>query len=130
MESVLVDPFVPEQLNSRFSQAATGAASDIKSFTQIMEDGHSKEALEKAKVSRARSGEDITGWLVTNHKEWLDPKQDRTIEDLDIERTDLDAKIFAGDSTIEALQTTLENFKESNRGIEASLDETSKIIEV
>ena len=130
MDSVLVDPLAPEQLHWYFAQAATGAASDIKSFAQTMEDGRSKNAMKKAKESKAENGEDITGWLVIEHEDWLEVKQDSACEDVDMEGRGSDVKVNATDSRSEDLQAALGRFRESHLGIDVSLEMTTKTVKV
>lgn len=130
MESVLVDPVPPEQFQSHFIQSATGAAAEIKRFAQIMENGRSKDAMGKAKESKAKNGEDITGWLVVEHEDWLDAGHDVASEDVDIEGEASGKKVFTAESTSGDVQTILEKFKESHPSIEVSLDDTTGTVKV
>ncbi len=125
-----MDPIPPEQLHSHFIQAAAGAAGEIKSFAQTMEDTRSKDAMEKAKDSKAKNGEDITGWLVADHEDWLDMKLDGASEDDYIEVEASDAMVFTTDSTSESTEAVLEKFKESHPGIEVLLEGTRSTIRV
>ena len=129
MNSVLVDPPAPEQLHLHFAQAARNAASDIKSFAQIMEDSRTKEVLERAKESKARNAEDITNWLVTEHKDWLDVKDDQLGDALDL-GGDVGAAVSGAEITVEGMQSILEKFRESHLGVEVSLEESSRTIKV
>ena len=130
MDSIFVDSRSPDQLYSHFSQTAIGAAKDIKSFAQLTEDSKSKEALNKAKESRANDAEGITAWRVSEHADWLDVKKEDAVEDsqVDINNEDIDAS--AGELTVENMQATLEKFKASYTDIEADLDGDTRTIKV
>lgn len=130
MNSVLMDPIPPEQLHSHFTQAATGAASEIKSFAQTMEDGRTRDVMEKAKESKANNVEDIAGWLVVEHEDWLDTRHDGASEDVDKKGEVSDPKVFIAGSTSEDFQGVLEKFKESHPGIEVSLEDTTSTVKV
>lgn len=128
MDSIFVDSRSPDQLYSHFSQTAISAAKDIKSFAQLTEDTKSKEALNKAKESRANDAEGITAWRVSEHADWLDVKKEDTAQDSQIDTNNEDLDTSAGDLTVEDMQATLEKFKASHTDIEADLDgETSTV---
>ncbi|KAL2048668.1 hypothetical protein N7G274_000580 [Stereocaulon virgatum] len=130
MDSVLVDPSSPEQLYSHFSQAAMGAANDIKEFGHLMDQKKSKEVLEKAKESRAKDAEGITGWIVSAHGDWLDMKKEEDSDDPEIDGEGKDTAVSAMDTNPEDMQAVVEKFKESHPGIEASFDTDFKTVKV
>ncbi|MCJ1467629.1 hypothetical protein MMC07_006254 [Pseudocyphellaria aurata] len=73
----ILDPLLgkkssPEALYGNFSRAATGAFKDIEEFSGIIDDPRNRSILERARISRAENSEGITGWKVTEHKNWLD----------------------------------------------------------
>lgn len=128
MDSVLVDPPSPDQLHSNFSQAANGAAQAIKNFTLLVEDGRTKDVMEKAKESRARNGEDITGWRVTEHEDWLDVKHADGNDDVDKEE---EGAVEAGVVlSVEDVNAALDKLRSTHTGIEASLNEDSGTVTV
>lgn len=128
MESVLVDPRSPDQLHSNFSQAANGAAQAIEHFTRLVEDSRTKEVMEKAKESKAKSGEGITGWKVTEHEDWLDVKYEDGNHDVDKEEEDI---AEAGDGpSVEDVNAALHKLRSAHAGIEASLDEKLRTVTV
>ena len=135
MDSVLVDPPSPDQLHSNFSQAANGAAQSIKHFTQLVEDGKTKEVMEKGKESRMKDGEGITGWKVTEHEDWLNLKQEDGNNDDDDDDDD-DGKeeesiVEVGDSpSMKNVNLVLDKFRSAHVGVEASLDEDSRTLTV
>ena len=128
MDSVLVDPASPDQLHSNFSQAANGAAQAIKNFTLMVEDSRTKEVMDKAKESRAKTVESITGWKVTEHEDWLNLKQADGNDDVD---KDEEGTAEAGDGpSAENVNTMLDKLRSSHAGIEVSLDEDSRTVTV
>lgn len=130
MDAVLVEPLAPEQVQLRFAQAAKDAAAEMKSFALVMKDERSKDVMEKAKKSRAKDGENIRTWLVTEHEDWLDVKQDGSSEGAELDGNDLDTKMFAAENNNGDIRNALEKFKESHPGIEASLEDATKTIKV
>ncbi len=128
MDSVLVDPPSPDQLHSNFSQAANGAAQAIKNFTQLVEDSRTREVIEKAKESRTKNGEGITGWKVTEHEDWLDVNQGDGNDDVDDEE---EGTAEAGDGpSAKDLNAALDKFRSAHAGVEASLNEESRTMTV
>ena len=130
MDSMFIDSRSPDQLHSHFSQTAIGAAKDIKSFAQLTEDSKSKEALNKAKESRANDAEGITAWRVSEHADWLDVKKGDAAEDSHMDTNNEELDTSAGDLTLEDMQATLKKFKASHMGIEADLDEDTRTVKV
>ena len=130
MDSIFVDSRSPDQLYSHFSETAIGAAKDIKSFAQLIEDSKSKEALNKAKESRVNDAEGITAWRVSEHADWLDIKKEAAAEDFQTDTNNEDLDTGAGDLTVEVMQATLEKFKASHTDIEADLDGETRTIKV
>lgn len=130
MDAVLVDPLSPERLHSHFSQAAMGAANDIKEFGRLMDQKKNKEVLEQAKESRAKDAEGITGWIVSAHGDWLDMKKEEGIDDLEIDGEGKNTATSAMDTNPEDMQGIVEKFKESHPGIEASFDADSNTVKV
>lgn len=128
MDSVLVDPPSPDQLHSNFSQAANGAATAVRQFTHLVEDSMSKEVMEKAKESRAKNGEGITGWKVTEHEDWLDVRQEDGNDDIDKEEEGA-AEACNGHS-VEDVTAALDKLRSAHAGIEASLCEDSRMVTV
>lgn len=130
MDAVLVEPLAPEQLQIRFAQAAKDAAAEMKSFALVMKDQRSKDVMEKAKKSRAKDGENIRNWLVTEHEDWLDVKQDGASEDAELDGNDSDTKMLTAETANGDIRNLLEKFRESHPSIEASLEDTTKTIKV
>lgn len=131
MHSFLVDPSSPDQLHSKFSQAANGAAQSIKQFTQLVEDASTKEVMDKAKESRMKDGEGITGWKVTEHEDWLNPKQEDDSNKSDGDEIDEEGIVETGDGpNAEDMSSLLEKFRSAHAGVEASLDEDSRTVTV
>lgn len=128
MHSVLLDPPSPDQLHSNFTQAANGAASAIKQFTQLVEDSRTKEIMEKAKGSRAENSEGITGWQVAEHEDWLDIiREDGSHDAVKEEGNIADA---GGGSSVNDVNAALGTFRSAHMGVEVLLDEGSKMVTV
>lgn len=126
MDSVLVDPPSPDQLHSNFSEAANGAAQAMKDFALLVEDSRTKEVMEKAKESRAKNGEEIIGWKVTEHEDWLAVKHEDGNDDVDKEE---EGAAEAGDVlSMEDVNTALDKLRSTHVGIEASLNEDSRTV--
>ena len=130
MDSIFVDSRSPDQLYSHFSQTAIGAAKDIKSFAQLIEESKSKDALNKAKESRANVAEGISSWRVSEHADWLDVKKEDATEDSPIDTNNEELDTSAGDLSLEDMRAILEKFKASHMGIEADLDEDKRTVKV
>lgn len=128
MDSVLLDPPSPDQLHSNFSQAANGAAQAVKHFTQLVENSKTKEVMENAKESRAKNGEGITGWKVTEHEDWLEINQEHGNDDSDKEEEGVAEA--GGGINVEGMNAALDKFRSAHAGIEASLDEDSRTVTV
>ncbi len=124
MDSVLLDPSSPDQLHENFSQAANGAAQSIKQFTQLVEDGKTKEVMDKAKESRTGNNEGIIGWQVTDHEDWLNVNTEDGSEDKDKEDEGI---ADAGDGSVHA---ALDRFRSAYVGVEASIDEDLRTVTV
>ena len=124
MDSVLLDPSSPDQLHSNFSEAANGAAQSIKQFTQLVEDGKTKEVMDKAKESRAGNNEGIIGWQVTDHEDWLDVNKEDGSEDKDKEDEGI------ADAGGDSVHAALDRFRSAHVGVEASMDEDSRTVTV
>lgn len=130
MNSVLVDPLAPDQLHSHFSQAATRAAREIKDFGHFMEQKKSKEVLEKARDSRAKDAEGITGWIVSAYEDWLDVKNEEDSDSFEMAEDGEDTTGSTADVKSEDMQAAVEEFKESHPGIEALFDVDARTINV
>lgn len=128
MYSVLLDPPAPDQLHSSFSQAANGAAQAIKHFTQLVEDGRTKEVMEKAKKSRTENSEGIIAWQVTEHEDWLDVKQDDGNDVVDKEEGGITEA--ADGPSVDDVNAALDKFRSTHVGVEVSLDEDSRTVTV
>lgn len=133
MDSVLIDPSSPDQLHSNFSQAANGAAQAIRHFTQLVEDSRTKEVMEKAKDSRTKNGEGITGWKVTEHEDWLDVRQKDGNDNVDKEEEATpETGAETGDvPSVEDVSAALDKFRSDHSGgVETSLDEDTRTVTV
>ena len=94
-----------------------------------MEDHRNRGILDRAKESRAESSEGITGWKVTEHKNWLDvPKEASPKESAD--KSEEDNSQVNG-SKEEDLRAALKKLEGNSAGIETSLaTDGSNVMEV
>ena len=130
MDSMFIDSRSPDQLHAHFSQTAIGAAKDVKSFAQLIEESKSKDVLVRAKESRANDGEGITAWRVSEHADWLDVKKEDATEDSVMDTNNEELDTSAGDLTLADMQAIFEKFKASHMGVEADLDEDTRTVKV
>ncbi|KAL8818399.1 MAG: hypothetical protein Q9223_002953 [Gallowayella weberi] len=133
--SRLVDPMIiqkssPEELYMSFASNATTIKSDIQDFTRLVHDDGSKELFRKAAESRLQNSEDIRGWRVTEHEEWLDVRNVDSPVALGTNGTVAPDEDVPRDFTIEELRATMERFKTAHSSIDGSLDEVSKALMV
>ncbi|KAL8813565.1 MAG: hypothetical protein Q9200_000174 [Gallowayella weberi] len=133
--SRLVDPMIiqkssPEELYMSFASNATTIKSDIQDFTRLVHDDGSKELFRKAAESRLQNSEDIRGWRVTEHEEWLDVRNVDSPVALGTNGTVAPDEDVPRDFAIEELRATMERFKTAHSSIDGSLDEVSKALMV
>ncbi|KAL8879811.1 MAG: hypothetical protein Q9198_002649 [Flavoplaca austrocitrina] len=133
--SRLVDPMLiqqssPEELYHGFSSNVTRTQTDVQKFAELARSDRSKEIFKRAAESRAQNSEDIRGWRVTEHEDWLDipgadvPKDVRANEMSTMESNSPPR------TSVEDLSAALEHFKSSHPGADGSFDENSKAIMV
>lgn len=101
-----------------FSRAAVGAFKDIKDFSKLMEDSRNRDILNRAKESRAESSKGITGWKVTEHKDWLDVQREVSEDSADELEKD---NSYVNGSNEEDLRAALKKMEGYRAGIETSL---------
>ncbi|MCJ1265590.1 hypothetical protein MMC22_005470 [Lobaria immixta] len=119
LDPLLIHQSSPEVLYASFSQAAVGAFKDVKDFSKLIEDSRSRTILERAKESRAESSEGITGWKVTEHKDWLDVRREASPKDSADGLDDGNSQVNG--SSEEDLRAALKKFEGNHAGIETSL---------
>lgn len=95
-----------------------------------MEDHRNRGILDRAKESRAESSEGITGWKVTEHKDWLDVQKEASPKD-SADKLKEDSSQVDG-SKEEDLRAALKKLEGNHAGIiETSLvTDGSNIMEV
>ena len=125
---MLVDATSPDQLHNNFSQAATGAAQEIKNFAQLMEDARSKAAIAKAAESKVKNPEEIKAWMVDEHEDWLEVKRDDVSEDFGRDRDG--EQVAETGARVEDMRVVLDQFREAHPSIETSIEEDTKILKV
>lgn len=129
---MLVSQPSPEGLYNTFATNVTTISSDVKYFSKIHQDNGFQEILKKSEKSRAASDEDIPGWRVMEHEDWLDARNVDTIIDVAIDGTnEADPGVNQEASTeLEFLRAAIERLKQGNPSIEVFLDESSRTMKV
>lgn len=84
-----------------------------------MEDSRNRGILDRAKESRAESSEGITGWKVTEHKDWLDVQREASPKGSADELEEDSSHVNV--SKEEDLRAALKKFEGNHAGIETSL---------
>lgn len=99
-------------------QTAIKAVKDLNDFAKILESEKTRDLLELAKKNRAEHPEGITGWMVTQHEDWLDVQGEGPLTISVPEETEtLTAEGVYNEETIRKI---LDNFQNSHIGIETS----------
>lgn len=127
---MLIQQTSPEELYSGFSSNVTSYQTDVQTFAELARSDRSKEIFKRAAESRAQNSEDIRGWRVTEHEDWLDipgadvPKDVRANEMSTIESNS------PSQTSVENISAAIEHFKSSHPGADGSFNENSKTITV
>ncbi|KAL8951618.1 MAG: hypothetical protein Q9222_002418 [Ikaeria aurantiellina] len=129
--ALLVDPMLvqqssPEKLYNTFAQNVVSTRSNIRNFSSLVSSDGSKEMFQKAEESRTQSGEDIRGWRVTEHDDWLDVRNEDI--PMDVNPDGADHSMTAQNVTNEEMRTAVDKFKKDHAGVDASVDGDSRII--
>ncbi|KAL8723746.1 MAG: hypothetical protein Q9225_000041 [Loekoesia sp. 1 TL-2023] len=123
----------PEDLYTSFASNATAIRSNIKDFSKTFQDDSCTAIFKKAEESRAQSNEDIPGWKVTEHEDWLDIRNVDSPPNLGANGTSRsDHPDTSQKLTMESeyVRAAMERFKKGNTDIEAFLDENSGLLKV
>ena len=120
LQPFLVEHTSPEDLYARFSNGASAVTQDIREFAKTME--VDQPILDQVKESRMANKEGIMGWMVTQHKDWLDmPVPDNEAGMVD--EMEREADTIPTDAKLSDIRVILERFKEAHAGIQVSIDE-------
>lgn len=129
---MLVQQRSPEDLYSAFATNVMTIHSDVKDFSSAFQDDRFRQVLKKAEETRAQSSEDIPGWRVTEHEDWLDVCNVDSPMDIALagaNGADPDAS-QPMTTDLEDLRTAVEEFKGGNHSVDISLDEHFRTIKV
>ncbi|KAL8790787.1 MAG: hypothetical protein Q9213_000411 [Squamulea squamosa] len=69
---MLVQQTSPEELYANFAKNVTKTQTEVQDFTKLFKNDKSNETFERAAESRLQNSENIRGWRVTEHEDWLD----------------------------------------------------------
>ncbi|KAL8943989.1 MAG: hypothetical protein Q9216_000698 [Gyalolechia sp. 2 TL-2023] len=132
LDPMLVHQPSPGDLYAIFASNVTTIRSDVKDFANVFRGGKCQEILAKARESRTQCNEDIRGWRVTEHEDWLDVHHvdsPRKFGADEAKGSDPDAVQRIAVSP-ERLRMLVEAFQTSNPDIDVSLDEDTRLIKV
>ena len=122
----------PELVYAAFAKAATGAARSVKEFAALMRNAESKEIRTRANASEEQSGDGITGWLVTQHPDWLQKPvtvQVRPRPQEEEEENQATAE-KAGKKVGEGVKEDVKEFQDAFPDVVVKLDAPNKMVEV
>ncbi|KAL8728345.1 MAG: hypothetical protein Q9166_005488 [cf. Caloplaca sp. 2 TL-2023] len=133
--SRLVDPMLvqqhsPEELYNTFATNVTTTKADVQGFARLFRDDESKELFKRAAESRAQNSENIRGWRVTEHEDWLDVRNVDVPGNLGTAGTTESDPNISQITTKEDLHAAMERFRKDHPGIDGSFDEVSKNLTV
>ncbi|MCJ1281301.1 hypothetical protein MMC26_000619 [Xylographa opegraphella] len=118
-----------EALYTNISHTAMKSIACIQSFTTLVKSPRSQEVLVRAKGSRTKNEEGITGWLVTHHPDWLDRAVEDGVKEL---KLDEDQKNDETRTTLSLEDATsiLHNFQDEHPLVEVLVDKESNSIKL
>lgn len=122
----------PENLYTVFANNVTTIRSDVKAFANALKDERYHEILKKAQESRTQRDDNIRGWRVTEHEDWLDVHNVDSPPKLGTDGTKGSDLSLAQGITFdsERLPAVVEEFRKSNPSLEVSLNQDPKVIKV
>ncbi|KAL8715098.1 MAG: hypothetical protein Q9220_001055 [cf. Caloplaca sp. 1 TL-2023] len=131
--ALLVEPMVvqqpsPEILYNTFAQTVMSTKSDIRDFSSFLSSDGSKEVFHRADDSRARGEEDIRGWRVTEHEDWLDVRTEDIVVDVNPDSSD--ESMMARNITTDGMNAAVDGFKKEHPAADASVEESSRTLSI
>ena len=130
MQVMHVEQPSPETLYTDVSQSAKKSIASIQSFAILVKDSKSQEILVKANGSRMRNKEGITGWLVTQHPNWLDRAIENGVKEMRLDEAGDTNGENPSDVLLEDPTSILDKFREEHPGVDLSMVQESKSIKV
>ncbi|MCJ1383402.1 hypothetical protein MMC17_006516 [Xylographa soralifera] len=129
MQIMHVEHPSPEALYLDISQTAIKSIERIQSFTSLVKDSRSQEVFVRVNESRTKNEDGITGWLVTQHPDWLDRAIEDGVKELNIDedQTNDESRISL---SLEDATPVLHKFREEHPFVEVLVDNESKNIKV
>ncbi|KAL8994093.1 MAG: hypothetical protein Q9169_005849 [Polycauliona sp. 2 TL-2023] len=121
----LVDPMLverksPEEFYHDFIRNVTKTQTDVRVFTDFVRNDKSRDVFERAAESRALNSENITGWRVTEHEDWLDIPSAETPKDRRVDETTRTDSNLPARTSMEDLRAAMERMKSSHPSIEGT----------
>lgn len=127
---MLIQQTSPEKLYTHFARNITTTRTEIQDFARLLQHDRTKELFQRAEESRSQKSEDIRGWRVTEHEDWLDVRIVDTPMKTRMDGTVGSDQDISLDLTVEELRATIERFQKNRPGIDCSLDEGSETFTV
>ncbi|MCJ1431092.1 hypothetical protein MMC27_000442 [Xylographa pallens] len=129
MQIMHVEHHSPEALYIDISQTAIRSIARIQSLTSLVKDSRSQEVFVRANESRTKNEEGITGWLVTQHPDWLDRAVEDGVKDMKIDEDQTNDESHINLS-LDDVTSVIHRFREEHPLVEVLVDQELKSIKV
>ncbi|KAL8725906.1 MAG: hypothetical protein Q9181_006242 [Wetmoreana brouardii] len=130
IDPMLVQQTSPEDLYSTYATNVTVTRSDVNDFSKLYSEDATRELFRQAEKSRAENSEEIRGWKVTEHDDWLDLSRVEIPLNAGANARVGQYKSVDQDVTIEGLHAAMEKFTKAHPDVEGSFDEDTKTLMV
>ena len=127
---MLIQQASPEELYHGFSSNVIRTQTDVQKFAELARSDRSKEIFKRAAESRAQNREDIRGWRVTEHEDWLDIPGADVLKHVRANGMSTMESNSPPKTSVEDLSAAIEHFKSSHPGADGSFDEDPNTITV
>ncbi|MCJ1401542.1 hypothetical protein MMC11_004758 [Xylographa trunciseda] len=128
MQVMHVEHASPQAFYTDMSQTAMKSITSIQSFSSLIKDSKSQGILIKANESRTKNDQGITGWLVTQHPDWLDRAVQDGVKELRLEEENDVNNESPGTISWEDATPVLDKFREKHPSIEVLMDHEFKSV--
>lgn len=119
----------PETLHTDLLKIAIEACKDLKDFARLFESEKTQKLFDEAKASRVENPDGITGWIVTQHEDWLDVQKEKSSQDCIA--AGMKNSSLGNEFNEEITREILDKFQKDHSGIGTSfMDESFRRIKV
>ena len=129
MQIMHVEHPSPEAFYIEISQTAAESFARIQRFTSLVQDSRGQSIFARAIESRTKNEEGVTGWLVTQHPDWLDRAVEDGVKKLNLaedQTNDGSRRNFSSEDVTSAL----DSFRETHPLVEVLVENEAKSIKV